>query len=162
MAPEAQAANFFAHALPKFGDYEDAMLVGERRHLGLGGWRMVRDVLMPAALPHIISGLRTGWAFGWRTIVAAELVFGVAGKGGMADVERLALQRLLHQVDAPAGAVHLLAPKHVRGAGRQAEPAVHAGAENRLGFVPLGRGTDELGEMGFHDRLTGRDTGGPD
>ena len=56
------------------------LMVG--RNLGLGGWRMVRDVLMPAALPHIISGLRTGWAFGWRTIVAAELVFGVAGKGG--------------------------------------------------------------------------------
>lgn len=56
------------------------MMVG--RNLGLGGWRMVRDVLMPAALPHIISGLRTGWAFGWRTIVAAELVFGVAGEGG--------------------------------------------------------------------------------
>ena len=52
------------------------------RNLGLGGWRMVRDVLMPAALPHIISGLRAGWAFGWRTIVAAELVFGVAGEGG--------------------------------------------------------------------------------
>ena len=56
------------------------MMVG--RNLGLRGWRMVRDVLMPAALPHTISGLRTGWAFGWRTIVAAELVFGVAGKGG--------------------------------------------------------------------------------
>lgn len=56
------------------------MMVG--RNLGLGGWRMIRDVLMPAALPHIISGLRTGWAFGWRTVVAAELVFGVAGEGG--------------------------------------------------------------------------------
>lgn len=56
------------------------MMVG--RNLGLRGWRMVRDVLMPAALPHTISGLKTGWAFGWRTIIAAELVFGVAGKGG--------------------------------------------------------------------------------
>ena len=33
-------------------------------------------------LPHTISGLKTGWAFGWRTIIAAELVFGVAGEGG--------------------------------------------------------------------------------
>ncbi|HET7479050.1 MAG TPA: ABC transporter permease [Rubrobacteraceae bacterium] len=56
------------------------MMVG--RNLGLRGWSMVRDVLLPAALPHTITGLRTGWAFGWRTIVAAELVFGVAGKGG--------------------------------------------------------------------------------
>ena len=52
------------------------------RNIGLRGWKLVRDVLLPAALPHIISGLKTGWAFGWRTIIAAELVFGVAGGGG--------------------------------------------------------------------------------
>lgn len=56
------------------------LMVG--RNLGLRGWRLVKDVLMPAALPHMISGLKTGWAFGWRTIIAAELVFGVAGSGG--------------------------------------------------------------------------------
>lgn len=52
------------------------------RNIGLKGWKMVKDVLLPAALPHTISGLKTGWAFGWRTIIAAELVFGVAGSGG--------------------------------------------------------------------------------
>ncbi|WP_285494700.1 ABC transporter permease [Actinomadura sp. NBRC 104425] len=52
------------------------------RNLGLRGWRLTRDVLMPAALPHAIAGLKTGWAFGWRTIIAAELVFGVAGAHG--------------------------------------------------------------------------------
>lgn len=56
------------------------MMVG--RNIGLRGWKLVRDVLMPAALPHTISGVKTGWAFGWRTIIAAELVFGVAGGGG--------------------------------------------------------------------------------
>jgi NitT/TauT family transport system permease protein len=56
------------------------LMVG--RNLGLRGWRLVRDVLMPAALPHTISGLKTGWAFGWRTIIAAELVFGAAGSRG--------------------------------------------------------------------------------
>jgi NitT/TauT family transport system permease protein len=59
-------------------------LLAVGRNIGLSGWRLVRDVLMPAALPHTISGLKTGWAFGWRTIIAAELVFGVAGgKGGL-------------------------------------------------------------------------------
>ena len=52
------------------------------RNIGLRGWKLVKDVLLPAALPHTISGLKTGWAFGWRTIIAAELVFGVAGGGG--------------------------------------------------------------------------------
>jgi NitT/TauT family transport system permease protein len=54
------------------------------RNLGLKGIRMVALVLLPAALPHILTGLKTGWAFGWRTIIAAELVYGVAGaKGGL-------------------------------------------------------------------------------
>ena len=52
------------------------------RNLGLRGWRLVLDVLLPAALPSIISGLKASWAFGWRTVVAAELVFGVAGSAG--------------------------------------------------------------------------------
>lgn len=52
------------------------------RTLGLKGFRLVTDVLLPAALPHLLSGLKVAWAFGWRTVVAAELVFGVAGAQG--------------------------------------------------------------------------------
>jgi NitT/TauT family transport system permease protein len=52
------------------------------RNLGLGGWRLITGVLLPAALPHILTGLKSAWAFGWRTVVAAELVFGVAGENG--------------------------------------------------------------------------------
>lgn len=52
------------------------------RNLGLRGWRLVGGVLLPAALPAIITGLKTAWAFGWRTVVAAELIFGVAGSAG--------------------------------------------------------------------------------
>jgi len=40
---------------------------------------MFSAVLLPAALPHAISGLRAGWASGWRTSIAAGLVFGAAG-----------------------------------------------------------------------------------
>ncbi len=52
------------------------------RNLGLRGVRMLKDVLLPSALPYIVTGLKSAWAFGWRTIVAAELVFGVAGEAG--------------------------------------------------------------------------------
>ena len=39
---------------------------------------------MPAALPSILTGLKIGWAFAWRTLIAAELVFGVSsGQGGL-------------------------------------------------------------------------------
>ena len=54
-------------------------LVSVGRNLGLSRMRLVKDVLAPAALASTISGLKTAWAFGWRTIIAAELVFGVAG-----------------------------------------------------------------------------------
>jgi len=54
--------------------------VGE--NLGLRGWRFVAGILLPAAFPYILSGLKIGWAFAWRTIIAAEMVFGVAGSQG--------------------------------------------------------------------------------
>jgi NitT/TauT family transport system permease protein len=54
------------------------------RNYGLGGIRMVLQVLIPAALPAILSGLKIGWAFAWRTLIAAELVFGTtSGQGGL-------------------------------------------------------------------------------
>ncbi|MFC0253936.1 ABC transporter permease [Massilia consociata] len=54
------------------------------RNYGLGGLRMVLHILVPAALPSILSGLKIGWAFAWRTLIAAELVFGsTSGQGGL-------------------------------------------------------------------------------
>ncbi|GGU82461.1 ABC transporter permease [Pseudomonas laurentiana] len=54
------------------------------RNYGLRGLRLVLHILIPAALPSILSGLRIGWAFAWRTLIAAELVFGAtSGKGGL-------------------------------------------------------------------------------
>jgi NitT/TauT family transport system permease protein len=56
------------------------------RNIGLSPVRLVSDVLAPAALPNAITGLKTAWAFGWRTLIAAELVFGVVGgKGGLGN-----------------------------------------------------------------------------
>ncbi|KAF1044896.1 MAG: putative aliphatic sulfonates transport permease protein SsuC [Herbaspirillum frisingense] len=54
------------------------------RNYGLRGLSFVLQVLVPAALPSILAGLRIGWAFAWRTLIAAELVFGAtSGKGGL-------------------------------------------------------------------------------
>jgi len=54
------------------------------RNYGLSGLRLVLHILVPAALPSILSGLKIGWAFAWRTLIAAELVFGTtAGQGGL-------------------------------------------------------------------------------
>jgi len=54
------------------------------RNYGLKGLRHVLLILVPAALPSILAGLRVGWAFAWRTLIAAELVFGASsGNGGL-------------------------------------------------------------------------------
>jgi NitT/TauT family transport system permease protein len=61
-------------------------LVAVGRNIGLSRVRIITDILAPAALPYAVTGLKTAWAFGWRTIIAAELVFGVAGaKGGLGN-----------------------------------------------------------------------------
>lgn len=59
---------------------ETQRMVG--RNCGLTGIRYVRMILIPAALPSIVSGMKIGWAFAWRTLIAAELVFGVSSSSG--------------------------------------------------------------------------------
>jgi NitT/TauT family transport system permease protein len=59
-----------------------ARMVG--RNYNLTGLRFVWKILIPAAFPNILAGLKIGWAFAWRTLIAAELVFGVSsGQGGL-------------------------------------------------------------------------------
>lgn len=53
-------------------------------NVGLTGIRYVMRILVPAAFPSILTGLKIGWAFAWRTLIAAELVFGTSsGSGGL-------------------------------------------------------------------------------
>jgi NitT/TauT family transport system permease protein len=57
-------------------------MVGQNYGLSKPGY-IVR-ILLPAAFPSILTGLKIGWAFAWRTLIAAELVFGVSsGSGGL-------------------------------------------------------------------------------
>jgi len=57
-------------------------MVGQ--NVGLRGLRYTAAILVPAAFPSLLAGLKIGWAFAWRTLIAAELVFGVSsGSGGL-------------------------------------------------------------------------------
>ena len=54
------------------------------RNYGLTGFSYVIRILIPAGFGAILTGLKIGWAFAWRTLIAAELVFGVSsGQGGL-------------------------------------------------------------------------------
>ena len=51
--------------------------------LGGGRWETIRTVTLPGALPYILTGLRSGLGFGWRALIAAELVGATTGLGQM-------------------------------------------------------------------------------
>jgi NitT/TauT family transport system permease protein len=54
------------------------------RNYGLSRVGYVTRILIPGAFPSILTGMKIGWAFAWRTLIAAELVFGVSsGSGGL-------------------------------------------------------------------------------
>ena len=44
------------------------------RVLGASGFSLARHVVLPAALPGYLAGLRQGWAFSWRSLMAAEII----------------------------------------------------------------------------------------
>ncbi len=72
------------------------------RNLGAKGPQMFWHVLLPASLPHLLDGLRQGWAFAWRSLVQGEMLYGALGLGQLLnegrdldDINRLVAVMLL-------------------------------------------------------------------
>ncbi|MFZ0199157.1 MAG: ABC transporter permease [Candidatus Sulfotelmatobacter sp.] len=53
------------------------------RNLGASGFQLFWYVLLPASLPFIVSGLKQGWAFAWRSLITAEMLYLSLGLGQM-------------------------------------------------------------------------------
>jgi NitT/TauT family transport system permease protein/taurine transport system permease protein len=51
------------------------------RTLGASPARVVWEVILPGSLPNIITGLRNGLGFGWRALIATEIIVGTSGIG---------------------------------------------------------------------------------
>ena len=51
--------------------------------LGGGRWEIVSQVYIPGALPSIVTGIRMSMGFGWRALIAAEMIGGDSGLGFM-------------------------------------------------------------------------------
>ncbi len=58
------------------------------RNMGAQGKVMFLNVMLPAALPSIISGLKQGWSFAWRSLMAGEIVFVSLGLGHLLNMGR--------------------------------------------------------------------------
>jgi len=69
-------------------------LANALRVLGAGRLRLIRDVWIPGALPSILLGVRLGIAYGWRALIAGEMVVGAGGIGFL-----LFQARGFHQTD---------------------------------------------------------------
>ncbi|MEH0983399.1 ABC transporter permease [Micromonospora sp. CPCC 205556] len=61
-------------------DYVPPLLIRAGRNLGARGLNLYRYVIAPAALPAIVAGLKQGWAFAWRSLMAGELLVVIAEK----------------------------------------------------------------------------------
>ena len=53
----------------------------EAHSLGASKLRVVWEVVLPGALPNVMTGLRNGLGFGWRALIAAEIIVGTSGIG---------------------------------------------------------------------------------
>jgi len=58
------------------------------RNLGARGWRLYISVILPAALPSIVTGMKLGWSFAWRSLMAGELLYALPGLGNLLTMGR--------------------------------------------------------------------------
>jgi sulfonate transport system permease protein len=73
------AAPAIANGLLSGVDHVEPLLVRVGRVMGARGLGLYRHVILPAALPSFIGGLKQGWAFAWRSLMAGELILAFVG-----------------------------------------------------------------------------------
>ena len=66
----------------------DPHFIEAARNMGAKGGQLVTSVLIPAAFPYMISGFKQGWAFAWRGVIGAELLFAYLGLGFLLNAGR--------------------------------------------------------------------------
>ncbi|CAN5647680.1 hypothetical protein BH18ACT2_BH18ACT2_23260 [soil metagenome] len=91
------AAPSVANGLITGIDHVPPILLRAGHVMGARGWSRFRHVVLPASMPSFVGGLKQGWAFAWRSLMAGELLvtLGVAGVGYL-------LQQYRVLYDAPA------------------------------------------------------------
>ncbi len=68
------AAPSIANGLITGVDYAPPLLLRAGRSMGLRGIALYRYLILPASLPAYVAGLKQGWAFSWRSLMAGELL----------------------------------------------------------------------------------------
>ncbi|MBT9167377.1 MAG: putative aliphatic sulfonates transport permease protein SsuC [Syntrophomonadaceae bacterium] len=74
------------------------LFIRAAKTMGAKGWRSYTSVVIPAALPSIVSGMKQGWSFAWRALMAGELLTPTSGLGYL-----LVMGRDLHGMNQVVG-----------------------------------------------------------
>lgn len=84
------ASSIFAITINTFSGVKsiDPHYIEAARNMGAKGSQLITSVLVPAAFPHIITGFKQGWAFAWRGVIGAELLFSFLGLGFLLNAGR--------------------------------------------------------------------------
>jgi NitT/TauT family transport system permease protein len=86
------AAPSIANGIIDGVDNVPPILLRAGRVLGARGFASLRYVVVPAALPSVVGGLKQGWAFAWRSLMAGELITVFPGHLGIAQTLNVAAQ----------------------------------------------------------------------
>jgi len=119
------AAPAIANGLISGIDHIPPLLVRAGRVLGARGLDSVRHVILPAALPAYVAGLKQGWAFAWRSLMAGELLVIIESRPAVGSQ----LQFARELSDAPALLAWMLV---VLAIGILVDTLVFAGMERRI------------------------------
>lgn len=60
------------------------------KNMGASGIQLITNVMIPAAFPYLISGFKQGWAYAWRGVIAAEIIFSIIGLGSLINIGKQA------------------------------------------------------------------------
>ncbi|HXB47011.1 MAG TPA: ABC transporter permease subunit [Streptosporangiaceae bacterium] len=80
------AAPSIANGLISGVDYTPPLLLRAGKTMGLRGFALYRYLILPASLPAFVAGLKQGWAFAWRSLMAAELFVAIIGQTSIGQV----------------------------------------------------------------------------
>jgi NitT/TauT family transport system permease protein len=73
------AAPSIANGLITGVDYTPPLLLRAGKTMGLRGFALYRHLILPASLPAYVAGMKQGWAFAWRSLMAGELLVIIIG-----------------------------------------------------------------------------------
>jgi NitT/TauT family transport system permease protein len=79
------AAPSIANGLISGVDNLPPLLVRAGRTMGAKGWTMFRHVILPGSLPSFVGGIKQGWAFAWRSLMAGELLVVIANQRSIGE-----------------------------------------------------------------------------